>query len=236
MVAGADPARRRDRLMAPPRHTARGIEREADDRLYSMVQSQLEIARHQAEGWRNFLATATGLLAAVLVLKGRENVAELPGAYRLGVVVSVSLGLLALLVSAFLAASAAHGRPRDRLEYADGAELLRWEAEQTEIVGKLVNRARWLAVTGVALTAAGVMTTWMAPAAEKGGAASVTVHTRDGKVCGELVELDAQGVTVRMKAAAGSKADTASKAETLRRMRWGAEAISATPTEACQGP
>ncbi|MFG3349631.1 hypothetical protein ACGF1Z_31795 [Streptomyces sp. NPDC048018] len=224
---------------SPPRLTRRAARDTAQRRLFDMRQAQLDIARRQAEGWRNFLATATALLAAVLVLKGRENVAELPTPYRIAVVVMIAVGLLALLTSAFTAASAAHGRPGDRLRLADGEELLRYEGDRAVRVGSLVNRARWLAVLGVLATAAGVMTTWMAPAGDKDkpGVVSVSVHTRDGVVCGELVELDAKGVTVKVKAPAGQDAggrkDGKESSVSLRRLAWGGQAVSAAPTPSC---
>ncbi|MFI8828399.1 hypothetical protein [Streptomyces sp. NPDC053431] len=230
---------------SPPRLSRRAARDAAQQRLFDMRQSQLDIARRQAEGWRNFLATATALLAAVLVLKGRENVAELPVPYRIAVVGMMALGLLALLCSAFTAATAAHGRPGERLGLADGEELLRYEKEASIRVAARVNRARWLAVTGVVLTAAGVMTTWMAPAGDKDkdGGASVSVHTRDGVVCGELVELDGKGVTLKVKAPAAkdgkaekdAKGDKDGKggSESLRRLDWGTQAVSATPTPSC---
>ncbi|MFB7866233.1 hypothetical protein [Streptomyces sp. NPDC056069] len=224
---------------AARRLTRRAARDAAQQRLFDMRQAQLDIARRQAEGWRNFLATATALLAAVLVLKGRENVAELPAPYRIAVVAMIALGLLALLTSAFTAASAAHGRPGDRLRLANGEELLLWEKDRAARVASLVNRARWLAVLGVVLTAAGVMTTWMAPAGDKDkdGGASVSVHTRDGVVCGELVELDGKGLTVKVKAPAGQDAkggkDGKAGGDGLRRLDWGVQAVSATPTPSC---
>ncbi|MGW0708614.1 hypothetical protein ACWD4G_22125 [Streptomyces sp. NPDC002643] len=219
----------------PKRRSARSLRFEAQERLYVMLQSQLESDRHQAEGWRNFLATATALLAAVLVLKGRENVAELTTGYRTGVVVAIAVGLLALLTSAFAAASAAHGRPGRKLKHADGAQLLKWEAAESDRIGRLINRARWLAVAGVLATAAGVMVTWVAPAAEKEPAASVTVHTRDGVVCGTLVELDGEGVTLQVKSGGAAAKDSQDKAakDTLRRLAWGSQAVSASPTPGC---
>lgn len=215
----------------PQRRSARSLRFEAQERLYAMVQSQLESDRHQAEGWRNFLATATALLAAVLVLKGRENVAELTSGYRLGVVLAIAAGLLALLTSAFAAASAAHGRPGARLKRADGAQLLKWEAAESDRIATLINLARWLAVAGVLATATGVMVTWVAPAAEK-DAAAITVTTRDGAVCGQLIELDERGITVRVKSGGSSGSDKTGK-DTLRRYSWGSQAVSASPTNGC---
>ncbi|WP_405937376.1 hypothetical protein OG338_12305 [Streptomyces sp. NBC_00726] len=213
-----------------PRLSARVLRLQARERLYDMVQAQLAIARQQAEGWRNFLATATALLAAVLVLKGRENVAELEPGYRWSVVAAIAVGLLALLSSAFAAASAAHGRPKDALAYADETALIRWEKRECARIAVLVNRARWLAVAGVLATAAGVLATWVAPASGQ-DATTVTVHTREGTVCGELVSLGPSGVTVRVKAPAAASGD--GPKDTLRTLTWGTRALSAAPASGC---
>ncbi|MFI0939813.1 hypothetical protein [Streptomyces sp. NPDC021020] len=208
----------------PPGNRAARLRAQA--RVQDMLQSQLEVARAQAEGWRNFLATATALLAAVLVLKGRENVADLPADFRYAVVACTACGLLALLASAFAVASAAHGTPGQALVYADGAALLRWESAEVRRIGRLVARARLLAVAGVLATAAAVLLTWTAPTSDA-APALVTVHTPDGAVCGELVGTDRTGVTVRVQGRGPDGKDT------LRRLEWGAGALSASPAESC---
>ncbi|MFD0394089.1 hypothetical protein ACFQ3Z_24245 [Streptomyces nogalater] len=149
----------------------------AQQRLDEMAQAQLGIARAQAEGWRNFLGAATGLLAAVLVLKGRENVAELPGGYRTAVIALVAAGLVLLLGAAFLAVSAAHGRPGDELRYAHAAGLLDWEERELDRIASRIGLARWAAVLGVLASAAGILLTWVAPAPDT-PVPTVRVHTR----------------------------------------------------------
>jgi uncharacterized membrane protein AbrB (regulator of aidB expression) len=57
------------------------------------------VARHQAESWRTGLAGLTGLLAAVLIVKGRDNVSELPRAWQ-WIVVSLFGCAIAALVGA----------------------------------------------------------------------------------------------------------------------------------------
>ncbi|WP_434588552.1 hypothetical protein [Streptomyces sp. A5-4] len=39
---------------------------------------RLQTARQQAEGYRNFPTSLTGLLTVVFVLKGQENLSKLP--------------------------------------------------------------------------------------------------------------------------------------------------------------
>jgi hypothetical protein len=198
----------------------------AQQRLDAMAEAQLEIARAQAEGWRNFLGAATGLLAAVLVLKGRENVAELPGGFRTAVVALVAAGLVLLLVAAFLAVSAAHGRPGDELKFATAAKLLDWEERERGRIASRIRGARWATVAGVVATAVGILLTWVAPGPDE-PARTVRVHTRAETLCGELLAADGSGVTLRIEPAAG-------KGEaTIRHLAWQRDAVSVAPADKC---
>ncbi|MEU3414944.1 MULTISPECIES: hypothetical protein [unclassified Streptomyces] len=201
----------------------------AQQRLDAMAQAQLEIARAQAEGWRNFLGAATGLLAAVLVLKGRENVAELPGGYRPAVVVLVAAGLVLLLGAAFLAVSAAHGRPGDVLRYAHAAGLLDWEARELDRIVSRIGAARWAAVLGVLATAAGILLTWVAPGPDD-PAPTVRVHTRGQSLCGELLAVDGSGVTIKVAPKGGKGGGDAAS---IRHLTWERDAVSVAPAAAC---
>ncbi|MFF7354916.1 MULTISPECIES: hypothetical protein [Streptomyces] len=192
-----------------------------------MTETQLEIARGQAEGWRNFLTAATGLLAAVLVLKGRENVAELPSGYRLTVLLLVAAGLLSLLLATFLAVRAVHGKPGFELKYVDAEKLLDWEREERNRIARLIRRACWATLLGVLATAAGIMVTWVAPGPDD-PAATVVVHTRGASVCGELLATDGSGVTVRVKT--GKDPDAAT---TIRHLDWRNGAVSVAPVDRC---
>ncbi|MEU8466413.1 hypothetical protein AB0F30_00485 [Streptomyces sp. NPDC029006] len=215
-------------MTAPGRRYAPLELRRAQRRLDAMVENQVTIARTQAEGWRNFLTLATGLLAAVLVLKGRENVAELPAGYRTAVVVLVATGLVALLVAAFAAVSAAHGRPGDRLPYAHAVALLDWERGERDRIAKRIRITRWATVLGVSATALGILATWVAPAPDE-PARTVLVHTRGQTVCGELLAADASGVTVRT----GQGGPSGKDATTVRHLTWQRDAVSVAPTDTC---
>ncbi|EST29476.1 hypothetical protein M878_20585 [Streptomyces roseochromogenus subsp. oscitans DS 12.976] len=190
-----------------------------------MTETQLEIARGQAEGWRNFLTAATGLLAAVLVLKGRENVAELPSGYQRAVLVLMAAGLCLLLLATFLAVRAVHGKPGFELKYAHAEKLLDWERGERDRIARLIRSACWATLLGVVATAAGIMVTWVAPGRD-GPASTVTVHTRGASVCGELLAADAAGVTVKVK---GTK-DTAA---VIRHLDWQRDAVSVAPVAQC---
>ncbi|MEU6667052.1 hypothetical protein [Streptomyces sp. NPDC046727] len=205
----------------------------AQQRLDAMAENQLQIAQAQAEGWRNFLTVATGLLAAVLVLKGRENVAELPDGYRLAVFALMAAGLVLLLLAAFLAVSAAHGRPGDVLKYAHAARLLDWEEKELDRIGSRIGGARWATVLGVLATAAGILLTWVAPGPGE-PERTVRVHTRGETVCGELLAVDGSGVTLKV-VPAGGKADKGGgkDAATIRHLTWERDAVSVAPADKC---
>ncbi|MFI9250432.1 hypothetical protein [Streptomyces sp. NPDC053069] len=213
--------------MTTPRRYAPQQLRRAHQRLQAMTETQLEIARGQAEGWRNFLTAATGLLAAVLVLKGRENVAELPSGYRLTVLPLVAAGLLSLLLATFLAVRAVHGKPGFELKYADAGKLLDWEREERDRIARLIRRACWATLLGVLATAAGIMVTWVAPGPDD-PASTVMVHTRGESVCGELLAADGSGVTVKVKAR-----KEANGAATVRHLDWRRDAVSVAPVSQC---
>ncbi|MEV5873685.1 hypothetical protein AB0L75_05510 [Streptomyces sp. NPDC052101] len=216
--------------MTTPRRYAPRQLRRAQERLEAMAEAQLEIARGQAEGWRNFLSVATGLLAAVLVLKGRENVAELPSGYRLAVIVLMAAGLGLLLTAAFLAVSAVHGRPGHELRYAHAERLLDWERDERDRIAGLIGFTRWATLLGVLATAAGIMVTWAAPAPDD-PASTVVVHTRGDAVCGELLAVDGSGVTVKVKAGKGAK--DGKGATVIRHLDWQRDAVSVAPVARC---
>ncbi|GFM96721.1 hypothetical protein Sfulv_15320 [Streptomyces fulvorobeus] len=206
------------------------------------MDAQLDIARRQAEGWRNFLTLATGLLTAVLILKGRDNVTELTTGYRVAVITLLMLAFASLLAAAFAAVSAAHGKPGDVLEYPDPRSLIDWETrERRRIVGHIRFVCRATA-GGVIAVVAAVLLTWTAPAAEekKPSTPLVTVRTPAGPVCGELVAVNARGLTLRVAPAPvtgdeakDDKARGPAKPGVLRHVPWGPKATEATPAPTC---
>ncbi|MEU2058741.1 hypothetical protein [Streptomyces sp. NPDC013455] len=138
--------------------------RDADRRVaeLSAPQRQLQEAVRQAEGYRNFLASLTGLLAAVFVLKGQEDVTKLGDTVRWSVTALLGTGFLSLVVASWLSVSAVHGRPGEEI-LLEAGRLLRWEKQRTRRVWKLVEAARLLAITGVLAIAAAVVLTWICP-------------------------------------------------------------------------
>ncbi|MFD9790579.1 hypothetical protein ACFWXK_06455 [Streptomyces sp. NPDC059070] len=141
--------------------------RDADRRAEEMAfpRRQLEVARAQAEGYRNFLASLTGLLTTVFVLKGQENLSKLPHGHRMWVVALLITGFAALITASWLAVSAVHGRPGETLVLG-ATPVLHYEVARTRRIWVLVEWARWLALAGVVSVAGAVVVTWLAPAAK----------------------------------------------------------------------
>ncbi|MFJ4712339.1 hypothetical protein [Streptomyces sp. NPDC088785] len=138
----------------------------AEDRAAALrdPHRQLAVALHQAEGYRTYLSSLTGLLAAVFVLKGQENLSKLPDGARWTVIPLLAVGFLALVAASWLSVLAVHGRPGEEV-YSEPNRLLAYERRRTRTVWRLVEAARWLGLTGVLAVAAAVITTWVAPAA-----------------------------------------------------------------------
>ncbi|MEV7885528.1 hypothetical protein ACWD3I_33920 [Streptomyces sp. NPDC002817] len=138
--------------------------READRRAreLSSPERQLHAALHQAEGYRNFLATLTGLLTAVFVLKGQEDLSKLAHTPRWIVIGLLIAGFVALIVASWLGVLAVHGRPGEEIMLEAG-RLLQYEKDRTRTVWLLVEWARWLALLGVLAVSAAVVVTWVWP-------------------------------------------------------------------------
>ncbi|MEU3981790.1 hypothetical protein AB0F77_17105 [Streptomyces sp. NPDC026672] len=127
---------------------------------------QLRLALQQAEGYRTYLSTLTGLLTAVFVLKGQENLSKLAHGPRWAVISLLVTGFLALVSASWCSVVAVHGRPGEQV-YAEPTRLLRYERQRTRTVWRLVEAARWLALVGVLAVAGAVVVTWVAPGGGK---------------------------------------------------------------------
>ncbi|WP_192883627.1 hypothetical protein [Streptomyces xinghaiensis] len=140
----------------------------ADRRLRAMVEphEQLRAARQQAEGYRNFIASLTGLIGAVFVLKGRENLLDLPGWWRWAVIGLLAASFAALIAASWLTVSAVHGPP-GYTPTLDATRVLDYETERTRAIWRMVGRARGLALAGMLAIAAAVLLTWVAPVQEE---------------------------------------------------------------------
>ncbi|NKI41344.1 hypothetical protein [Streptomyces physcomitrii] len=123
---------------------------------------QLAQALAQAEGYRNFLASLTGLLTAVFVLKGQEDLSQLGGRARLLVIALLAGGFVLLIAASWLSVLAVHGRPGVQV-CSEPMRLLTYEVRRTRVVWRLVEWCRWLALVAICAVAAAVLVTWLAP-------------------------------------------------------------------------
>ncbi|MFF7341306.1 hypothetical protein ACFZAT_28820 [Streptomyces sp. NPDC008163] len=146
----------------------------------------MDIVRKQADGWRNGLAGLTGLLTAVLVLKGRETFTSLPSwavALASGL---IAAGFLLLLVGTLCAVRASHGR-RSKDILTNGADMKDWTEQETKNSQRALSWATGCFVAGVLLVASSIGTAWTTyrdPDSTPGP--SVRVTMKDGTVCGPL--------------------------------------------------
>ncbi|KMS67882.1 hypothetical protein ACM01_41125 [Streptomyces viridochromogenes] len=138
--------------------------RDADRRTreLSSPERQLQAALHQAEGYRNFLAALTGLLTAVFVLKGQEDLSKLAHTPRWLVIGLLVTGFLALIAASWLGVLAVHGRPGEEIMLEAG-RLLEYEKQRTRVIWRLVEWARWFGLLGVLAVSSAVIVTWVWP-------------------------------------------------------------------------
>ncbi|GGU89275.1 hypothetical protein GCM10010275_27130 [Streptomyces litmocidini] len=137
---------------------------DADNRVRAMAAppEQLKAALQQAEGYRNFLATLTGLLTVVFVLKGQENLSKMTTGPRWWVIGLLAGAFLLLLLASWLMVSAVHERPGRKLP--SGAEyLLRYEKKRARTIRLMTSWARWMGLLGVLAVSAASLITWIWP-------------------------------------------------------------------------
>jgi hypothetical protein len=146
---------------------------------------QLTSARKQAEGWRTGLTGLTALLTAVLIIKGRDNVSDLPSTFLWTVVVLLGAALALLVTATLLAVRAASGAPSAAI-LLTGENLRTWTKSEVQAVGRFIRWAAILTVAAICLLALAVGITWTAPVADP-TKPLVEVILPTGSSCGELL-------------------------------------------------
>jgi hypothetical protein len=169
------------------------------DRRWARLAQELEFTqppelRRQAEGWRNGLTGPTALLAVLVTLKGRDDVAQIPPAARGVVGVLVGLAFVLLLLGSVLAVRAAHGSPGDRVLLA-GQALRDWTRQEIARVTRSLGLAAVCCVSGVVLVAVAVGVVWATTGSPP--AHLVRVVTTSGERCGEVLGSGPDGVVLR---------------------------------------
>ncbi|WP_134037937.1 hypothetical protein [Streptomyces bluensis] len=168
------------------------------DRRWAELARELEFTRlpelrRQAEGWRTGLTGLTALLAVLVLLKGRDNLADLPDTAR-----AIATGLLVtafvlLTTGSLLAVRAAHGAP-EREILMGGQALRRWTEQEAARVTRALAWASLCCVLGVILVVGALVVAWVTTRAP--GTHEVMVRTDTGVVCGELVLADRHYVEI----------------------------------------
>lgn len=157
--------------------------------------TQLDHLRALAERWRNGLAGLTALLAAVSVIKGRENLAEMTPAGRGWTVTLLMVSFFALLSGTVIAMRASFGLPGAPI-WLTGPEVEKAENEEAPRIRSAIDNAIILSVLGVTLAAGATLITWLNKPASPVGYVIVDTGGED-PVCGELQSSDASGLTVK---------------------------------------
>ncbi|MFE7633431.1 MULTISPECIES: hypothetical protein [unclassified Kitasatospora] len=176
------------------------------DRRWAELARELEFTRlpelrRQAEGWRTGLTGLTALLTVLALLKGRDNLADLPEWARL-TATGLLVGAFALLVTgSLLAMRAAHGAPEEEI-LLGGQALRRWTEREASRVTTALARASACCVLGLMLIVAAVAVTWTATQTKPANLVRVT--TPSGEMCGELVSADQRQLLIRPTTTSGS--------------------------------
>ncbi|WP_371791269.1 hypothetical protein OG285_15400 [Streptomyces sp. NBC_01471] len=171
------------------------------DRRWAELARELEFTRlpelrRQAEGWRTGLTGLTALLAVLVLLKGRDNLTELPVWARhtaTGLLVSA---FVLLVVGSLLAVRAAHGVPEAAI-LLGGQSLRRWTEREVSRITRALRWASVCCVLGVVLVVGALLVAWVTTDDAPGHL--VQVRTNSRFLCGELVGADRKQVTVRTK-------------------------------------
>lgn len=150
--------------------------------------TQLETARRQAEGWRTGLAGMTALFGAVLVVKGRDNVAGLTPAFRWLVVLTLGAALGLLVRATLLAVRACWGEPGEEC-LLSGEDLRAWTAREVIEITHAIRRAARLAVASVVALAFAVACTWLGPSGQSDRPLFLVEHDAV-QTCGALISSD----------------------------------------------
>ncbi len=171
----------------------------SSDRRWAQLARELEFTqlpelRKQAEGWRSGLTGLTALLAVLVTLKGRDDLAQLPSAARYTATAFIGTAFVLLVVGSVLAVRAAHGRPGGRVLLA-GQALRRWTETETLRVTRFLRYASVCCVSGITLVAAAVGIAWITTESPPGHLVRVTTTTGDR--CGEFLGAGADGVVLR---------------------------------------
>ncbi|WP_055525481.1 hypothetical protein [Streptomyces graminilatus] len=170
-----------------------GVDRRWAELARELEFSQLDQLRKQAEGWRNGLVGLTALVTVLAVLKGRDDLTNLPSPWQTVATILLGAAYLFLVAGSLVTVRASYGKPGDLL-HLGGQSLRKWTL--TEI--RRVRRALYLSMAafalGMTLVAAAVGVSWTHT--EESTADLVKVTTATADFCGQLVSYTPSNVTL----------------------------------------
>jgi hypothetical protein len=177
------------------------------DRRWAQLARELEFTqlpelRRQAEGWRTGLTGLTTLIAVLVTLKGRDDLAQLPDIARLAATALLGTAFVLLVGGSILAVRAAHGHPGSRVLLA-GQALRRWTEEEIVRVTRSLRYASLCCGVGVALVAAAVAVAWTTTKSPPDHLVRVT--TTSGDRCGEFAGSGPDGVVLKITEGDGTR-------------------------------
>ncbi|MEV5143444.1 hypothetical protein AB0L14_03125 [Streptomyces sp. NPDC052727] len=168
------------------------------DRRWAELARELEFTRlpdlrRQAEGWRTGLTGLTALLAVLVLLKGRDDLGDLPEAARATATGLLMTAFVLLLMGSLLATRAAHGAP-EREILLGGQALRRWTEQEVARVTRALAWAALCCGLGVILVVGALGVAWVTT--RDSGPRPVVVRTDTDVLCGELVLADRNHVEI----------------------------------------
>lgn len=170
-----------------------GVDRRWAELARELEFSQLDQLRKQAEGWRNGLVGLTALVTVLAVLKGRDDLTQLPAPWQTVATALLGAAFLLLLAGSLLAVRASFGRPGEQI-LLGGQALRKWTSDEIRRVRRTIYLSAFGFAIGMALVAAALGISWTH--SEEPAADLVKVTTSTGTYCGELVSYAPSRVTL----------------------------------------
>jgi hypothetical protein len=149
--------------------------------------------RDAAKAWGETIAVLLGIFGTVAFIKGPESLDKVPGddAYAVaGLIIAAGAGAI---ISVYLAAIAAQGRPR-QLENLDGWRLRESTISGAKGAAQFLAWSRRFVLAAVATLFLAMLAAWLSTLAKREPAAgqAVVVMSREGPECGTLTRVDDQ--------------------------------------------
>ena len=181
----ADPPRAR-----LPKTPLRKAHLEEQDRYAKLIAGSADTVRASAQAWRTGLTAFITLVTTGVVIKGRDSTADLTVGWRILVTVLVGGGLLLAVLGLWQALAAEAGtRPRKQTLQDIRADHRTLTAYQVHLADTAAGQLRWgirAAAAAITLLIAGIVVTWVAPAAATSPSAYLIVIHGNAITCGTL--------------------------------------------------